>query len=52
MIVNDNRLSNTSFSYSYGSTRTTLLDSGSGSNLHNVLRGLGSSGNISRSGTK
>ena len=48
-IINDNRIGSASFTYTYGSTRTaTLLASGSGNNVHNVLRGMGSSGTISR----
>ena len=51
-IINDNTLSLGTFNYSYGSLRTaTSLASGSGANLHDVLRGMGSSGNITRSGT-
>ena len=51
-IINDGRLGSGSFTYEFGSTKTvTSLASGSGDNLHNVLRGMGSSGNITRSGT-
>ena len=40
-----------SFTYTFGGLKTaTLLASGSGTNVHNVLRGMGSSGNITRSG--
>jgi len=48
-IINDNKIGSSSFDYTYGSTRTaTLLASGSGTNVHDVLRGMGSSGTISR----
>ena len=40
-----------SFTYTFGGAKTaTLLASGSGTNVHNILRGMGSSGNITRSG--
>ena len=48
-IRDDNRIGSSSFTYTYGGSRTaTLLASGSGNNVHNVLRGMGSSGTISR----
>jgi hypothetical protein len=48
-IVNDDTIGDSSFTYSYGGTQTaTKLAEGSGSNLHDVLRGMGSSGTISR----
>jgi len=48
-IINDNVLGDSSFTYSYGSTITaTLLASGSDANVHDALRGMGSSGTITR----
>ena len=48
-IRDDNRIGSSSFTYTYGSSRTaTLLASGSGDNVHDVLRAMGSSGNITR----
>lgn len=48
-IKDDNRIGSSSFTYTYGSSITaTLLASGSGSDVHDVLRGMGSSGTISR----
>jgi len=50
-IINDDVIGNSTFDYSYGGTRTaTKLAEASGSNLHSVLRSMGSSGDISRSG--
>jgi hypothetical protein len=50
-IQDDNVIGDDSFQYTFGSLRTaTLLASGSGTNVHNVLRAMGSSGNITRSG--
>jgi len=48
-IKDDNRIGSGSFTYTYGSSITaTLLASGSGDNVHNVLRAMGSSGTITR----
>lgn len=48
-IKDDNRIGSGSFTYTYGSPRTaTLLASGSGDNVHDVLRAMGSSGTITR----
>jgi len=48
-VINDNVLGDSSFNYSYGGSQTaTLLASGSDDNVHDALRGMGSSGNISR----
>jgi len=48
-IKDDNRIGSGSFTYTYGSSITaTLLASGSGSDVHDVLRGMGSSGTINR----
>ena len=48
-IINDNRIGSSSFTYTYGGSQTaTLLASGSGSDVHDLLRGMGSSGNITR----
>ena len=52
-IINDNRIGSASFTYDYGGTRTaTRLGEASGSNLHSVLRSMGSSGTISRNSSK
>ena len=52
-IINDNRIGSASFDYSYGGTQTaTKLAEASGSNLHSVLRSMGSSGTISRNSSK
>ena len=49
-IVNDNTIGSSTFDYSYGGSQTaTKLGEASGSNLHSVLRSMGSSGVISRS---
>jgi len=48
-IQNGDVLGDSSFTYSYGSTQTAnRLAEASGSNLHDVLRSMGSSGNIPR----
>lgn len=48
-IKDDNRIGSSSFTYTYGSSITaTLLASGSGSDVHDVLRAMGSSGTITR----
>ena len=52
-IINDNRIGSASFTYDYGGTQTaTRLGEASGSNLHSVLRSMGSSGTISRNSSK
>ena len=52
-IINDNRIGSASFTYDYGGTQTaTRLGEASGSNLHSVLRSMGSSGTISRNSAK
>ena len=52
-IINDNRIGSASFTYDYGGTQTaTRLAEASGSNLHSVLRSMGSSGTISRNSSK
>ena len=52
-IINDDRIGDSSFTYSYGGTQTaTKLGEASGSNLHNVLRTMGSSGVMSRNSAK
>ena len=52
-IINDNRIGSASFTYDYGGTQTaTRLGEASGSNLHSVLRSMGSSGIISRNSSK
>ena len=52
-IINDNRIGSASFTYDYGGTQTaTRLAEASGSNLHSVLRSMGSSGIISRNSSK
>ena len=49
-IVNDNTIGSSTFDYSYGGSQTaTKLGEKSGSNLHSVLRSMGSSGVMSRS---
>ena len=49
-IINDDVIGDATFDYSYGGTQTaTKLAEASGSNLHSVLRSMGSSGDISRS---
>ena len=48
-IINSGSLGNSSVTYNYGGNRTaSRLAEGSGSNLHTVLRGMGSSGTITR----
>ena len=48
-IINSGSLGDSSVTYNYGGNRTaSRLAEGSGSNLHTVLRGMGSSGTISR----
>ena len=48
-VINDDILGDSTFTYPYGSTQTaTKLAEASGSNLHDVLRSMGSSGTISR----
>ena len=52
-IINDNRIGSASFTYDYGGTQTaTKLAEASGSNLHSVIRTMGSSGVISRNSSK
>ena len=52
-VINDDILGDSTFTYPYGSTQTaTKLAEASGSNLHDVLRSMGSSGTISRSSTR
>ncbi len=52
-IINDNRIGSGSFTYSYGGTQTaTKLGEASGSNLHSVLRSMGSSGVMTRNSSK
>jgi hypothetical protein len=52
-VINDDILGDSTFTYPYGSTQTaTKLAEASGSNLHDVLRSMGSSGTISRNSTK
>ena len=52
-IINDDRIGDSSFTYSYGGTQTaTKLGEASGSNLHDVLRTMGSSGVMSRNSAK
>ena len=48
-IINSGSLGDSSVTYNYGGSRTaSRLAEGSGSNLHTVLRGMGSSGTIAR----
>ena len=48
-IINSGSLGDSSVTYNYGGNRTaSRLAEGSGSNLHTVLRGMGSSGTIAR----
>ena len=48
-IINGDVLGDSSFTYSYGSTQTaSKLAEGTGANVHDVLRAMGSSGVISR----
>ena len=52
-VINDDILGDSTFTYSYGSTQTaTKLAEASGSNLHDVLRSMGSSGTVSRNSSK
>ena len=52
-IINDDVIGDSTFDYSYGGTQTaTKLAEASGSNLHDVLRSMGSSGTISRNSSK
>ena len=52
-VINDDILGDSTFTYPYGSTQTaTKLAEASGSNLHDVLRSMGSSGTISRNSSK
>jgi|TARA_B110000908_G_scaffold15051_1_gene17209 hypothetical protein len=52
-IINDDKIGDSSFTYSYGGTQTaTKLAEGSGANVHDVLRAMGSSGVISRNSSK
>ena len=52
-VINDDVIGDSTFTYSYGSTQTaTKLGEASGSNLHDVLRSMGSSGTISRNSSK
>ncbi len=52
-VINDDVIGDSTFTYSYGSTQTaTKLQEASGSNLHDVLRSMGSSGTISRNSSK
>ena len=52
-IINDDTIGDSSFTYSYGSSQTaTLLGEASGSNLHSVIRTMGSSGVMSRNSSK
>ena len=49
-IINGDVLGDSSFTYSYGSTITSnKLAEGTGDNVHDVLRAMGTSGDISRS---
>ena len=49
-IINDDVLGDSSFTYSFGGTQTaSKLAEGTGANVHDVLRGMGTSGVISRS---
>ena len=49
-IINDDVIGDSTFTYSYGGSQTaTKLGEASGSNLHSVLRSMGSSGVMSRS---
>jgi hypothetical protein len=48
-IINDDVLGDSSFTYSFGGTQTaSKLAEGTGANVHDVLRAMGSSGVISR----
>ena len=48
-IINGDVLGDSSFTYSYGSTQTSnKLAEGTGGNVHDVLRAMGSSGTITR----
>ena len=52
-IINGDVLGDSSFTYSYGGTQTvTKLAEGTGANVHDVLRAMGSSGVISRNSSK
>ena len=52
-VINDDILGDSTFTYPYGSTQTaTKLAEASGSNLHDVLRSMGSSGTISRTSSR
>ncbi len=52
-IINDDVIGDSTFDYSYGGTQTaTKLGEASGSNLHSVLRSMGSSGVMSRNSSK
>ena len=52
-IVNDDTIGDSTFTYSYGGSQTaTKLGEASGSNLHSVLRSMGSSGVMSRNSAK
>ena len=49
-LINNDVLGDSTFTYSYGSTQTaTKLAEGTGTNLHDVLRAMGSGGTITRS---
>jgi len=49
-IINDDVLGDSSFTYSFGGTQTaSKLAEGTGANVHDVLRAMGTSGVISRS---
>ena len=51
--MNDDVIGDSTFTYSYGGTQTaTKLGEASGSNLHSVLRSMGSSGVMSRNSSK
>ena len=52
-IIDDDVIGDSTFTYSYGGSQTaTKLAEASGSNLHTVLRSMGSSGTISRNSSK
>ena len=52
-IINDDVIGDATFTYDYGGTQTaTRLGEASGSNLHSVLRTMGSSGVMSRNSSK
>ena len=52
-IINDDVIGDSTFTYSYGGSQTaTKLGEASGSNLHSVLRSMGSSGVMTRNSSK